>query len=167
MGGGQRKNLRIKFPRQPKPTTQQQWGTWKAYMHRSFLCEGTRLAHPISPIQKNQSKIPSDIETVIEMKSTQDSTMETLYEMMYQHMKTICGNINLLQDNGEQLKQALLDGYLVVAPCDGSLSQYEGDGTHAYISCEEGSWDNIIEGHTDTPSSDEISSQTTEHYGLI
>ena len=165
----QRRHEWINFPNIRPPTTAQ-WAVWKSFISRNFLRQGYTIYPPITtPIVREIKlyKAQPEEEQIKNMYAIEGTVIEII-EQMPKQLRVLIGTIKIPRDKGVMIKEALIKGECKGAS-DGSLINTFNErwGGHGYII--QTSKDSIerYEGYATTPTSDAMTSQTTEHYGLL
>ena len=159
----------ILIPNIRRPTNNQ-WKLWKSFIHRNFLSPGTRINPPIGE-QRDQTIIPrlpvSETSMLLGVKEGGNSLRQML-NCVPDNLKLMVGKIHLPEDEGLKIGESIVEGTCIGAS-DGSLiREYERTrGAHGYTLQEKDDERNGIDGWGPSPDSDDISSMTTEHYGLL
>ena len=91
-------------------------------------------------------------------------TIEEALDMLPAQLLTILGNLDIPRDGGTRMAEAIDSGQCVGAS-DGSMeqSQIQIEGGHGYALFHWNDDNNAIEGRAPTPTTDAMSSMTTEH----
>ena len=159
----------IEFPEMITPTNNQ-WKIWKEFIFRNFLSPGTTINPNLGEVCTKQ-RTPSLPESEVEKMARtmeEDSTLEEMVEVLPRSLRLLVGEITLPRDGGNALGESVVDGTCVGAS-DGSLVRdyTETKGSHGYVLSSTNPEVGEIAGWGPSPESDEMSSMTTEHFGLI
>ena len=159
----------IEFPEMIAPTNNQ-WKIWKEFIFRNFLSPGTTINPNLGEVCTEQ-RTPSIPESEVEQMARtmeEDSTLHEMVEVLPRSLRLLVGEITLPRDGGNALGESVVDGTCVGAS-DGSLVRdyTETKGSHGYVLSSTNPEVGEIAGWGPSPESDEMSSMTTEHFGLI
>ena len=158
----------INLPKLQKPTPLE-FSEWKDFIFRNFLA-GPFKVHP--PIQETYTpeKYEDSTDEVLLLQRIEmtQRTIKEIIDILPSELRMILGNIDIPQDDGVDMAQAIEEGRLVGAS-DGSVIKMEEEdrGGHSYILQYDTTCTNRIQGYGPTPVSDEVTSTTTEHFGFL
>ena len=168
-GSRRREHTTLNFPKIHKPT-EAQWRIWKSFIHRNFLSPGVTINPPLSNEKYNK--------TIIKKKKTEVEKIEDLYDkegtvqqILSQFpsvLHPMIGEVTIPEDGGLRLSESIVEGTCIGAS-DGSLLRnfYEVRGGFGYVLCQQDTDIGNISGVGISTMSDTMSSQTSEHQGLI
>ena len=162
-------NRSIKIPDIRRPTDNQ-WKVWTSFIHRNFLSPGIAINPQLGQATKKQGRprMPeSETDQLLKIK-VEDRGMEDILKSVPSNLRPMIGEFTIPEDEGLAISEAIVDGTCVGAS-DGSLIRtYDRTkGSHGYVIREVSDGNNAIEGWGPSPDGDDMSSMTTEHYGLI
>ena len=159
----------LQIPDIRKPTAAQ-WRVWKSFIFRNFLSPGLTI-HPAIQYEVTQEKPlgrkPSEIDTIVDLYGT-EGTLEEILLQFPTVMHPMIGQVTFPEDGGLQLCHRIVEGECK-GVSDGSLVKdfYEVKGGFGYVLSQNNSDHGSITGIGTSPETDEMSSQTAEHQGLI
>ena len=149
--------------------TEVEWKEWKDFIFRNFLIGAYNIHPPLQQkvcIEKfNDEK--SEAQNVIQI-VTSEKRLSQIMKELPDNISPIMGTINIPQDDGRDLAAAIESGS-VIGASDGSLHQdnkYHSGG-HAFSLQRWETNENRVVGYGKTPTSSNMSSTTTEYYGMI
>ena len=163
-------NQDIAIPPMRRPTVNQR-RVWKSFIFRTFLSPGTRINPPLGERINGDDKtlkLPnSETDEVLTME-TDDIGLKELMQNIPVPLRGMVGTIELPLDEGIAMSEVIVDSRCISAS-DGSLIRnfQKQEGAHGYAIRECGRENDDIIGYGPSPKSDDMSSMTTEHYGLI
>ena len=161
-------NSEIKFPPVRKPTYLA-WREWKSFIFRTFLRGAYKIHPPVTGKQQHTApQVPYDeIEKLQLLLPSTTSLYETITRVPSE-LQCLLGNITVPHDNGHLIIGALKEGTLIGAS-DGSVIQQDNKtwGGHSYSLQAWNTYDGRMNGNGPTPMTNNISSLTTELYGLL
>ena len=155
-----------RFPQMRKPT-KLEWSEWKEFIIRNFLAG----AYHVTP-RPLPNRIPMEInqnDEILQMqKIDRKLTLHEIITNLPDEWRQMLGNIKLPSDDGRHISCCLVDGN-VIGASDGSLIKHNdcSVGGHSYSLQGYDSDEMCIVGNAVTPQSTNMSSLTTELYGLI
>ena len=153
-----------------KPTDAQ-WRVWKSFLFRNFLSPGTTInpsiGNNVNNITRDPSRKPSEINSIIQLYGT-EGTLTEILESFPSELQPMIGSVEIPEDGGLALSHSIVEGECLGAS-DGSLMRtfYEVRGGFGYVLSNRTNDQGSIEGIGVSPSMDDMSSQTTEHQGLL
>ena len=162
-------NTTITIPEIHRPT-KNQWNIWKAFIFRNFLSPGTRI-NPSLGRERPTRSIPqlpvSETDILLDLQ-VDGMSMAAALEKIPTNLKVFVGRVDIPLDDGIRIGESIVEGTCIGAS-DGSLiREYERTrGSHGYAIGDMRGGLNGIDGWGPSPNSDDMSSLTTEHYGLI
>ena len=170
-GTKKHKHGKVTIPFIRKPS-QVEWTEWKEFIFRNFLAQGYNI-QPV-PTFTSAGYVPShsiDTDEVTSLLASIHSSLslQDMIQQVPEIWKSIMGTTSIPLDDGKELYETLLKGK-VIGVSDGSLQPKVDDiakGGHAYAIHTWNHDDNGMYGSAGTPSSTNMSSLTTELYGLI
>ena len=150
-----------------KPT-KLEWLEWKAFIFRNFLAGAYYITPQLQPISSWTGNTLKLNEVSMLECMNWNQPLPTIIEMLPPVWKQILGNIQLPDDDGEYVYKSIQNG-VAIAASDGSVVTIDNEsyGGHSY-SIQ--AWDtdkHRISGEAPTPHSTNVSSLTTELYGLL
>ena len=168
-GSERRENRRIRIPDIRCPTTNQ-WKTWKSFIFRNFLSPGIRI-NPILMLGNREYEPPSlpESETNILLRiPVEGLCLRDIISKVPANLQPMIGEVSIPTDDGLRISEAIVAGNCVGAS-DGSLiCNYDRTrGGHGYCLIDRNEEHEHLQGWGPSPDSDDMSSMTTEHYGLI
>jgi hypothetical protein len=161
-------NIQVRIPDIRKPT-KNQWNVWKSFLYRNFLSPGTSFNPPLGrrivcpfPL----SRPMSETDLLLELDANKE--WSEIIAAMPKSLQAMVGKVVLPSDDGLSISEAIVEGSCVGAS-DGSMvtTFQKKRGSHGYALSEVGSTSDDIVGYGPSPESDDMSSLTTEHYGII
>ena len=165
-GSEQHLHHSINFPPSLKPT-ELQWNEWKSFIFRNFLAKGYTITPPLieSQVKTNTPFLSNEIDGLSKVPCS--SSILQIVESLPPELHSIMGNIKEIQMI-DQLHESLCENNLF-GTCDGSLirSNPTSRGSHAYSLMHPSLNQCRIIGSSSTPSTTNITSLTTEMYGLL
>ena len=154
-----------------QPPTGAQWRIWKSFIFRNFL---GRPGYRINPTITMNTEIPTP--TTLRLSEDRiltdlwglDEPLATIMSKFPAELLPLLGKITLPEDDGLTMCHSILEGDCVGAS-DGSLLQgyNETQGGFAYTLNHSQHNRSSIQGYGPNPHSDDMSSQTSEHYGVL
>ena len=164
---GEKKTINIPKMRRP---TDNQWRLWKSFLFRNFLSPGTNINPKLGnniEVKDASLELPvSEIDTFLGL-DTNGVNLEGIRNLLPESLKCIVGELIIPDDGGLAISEAIVEGVCIGAS-DGSLvkdfRRYRG--AHGYALRGLGTNEDI-QGYGPSPTSDKMSSLTTENYGLI
>ena len=162
-------NNEIIIPNTRKPT-RNQWAIWKSFLFRTFLSPGTRINPPLG--QQLDRPPPmrrplSETDIILQLGNEYNGLTE-LIEQLPQSLKIMVGEILIPEDEGLSMSEAIVDGRCIGASDGSLLNEFQWKrGSHGYALRETGRTREDIVGYGLSPESDDMSSMTTEHFGMI
>ena len=168
-GSKNRSHPILKIPQIHKPT-EAQWRIWKGFIYRNFLSPGVYINPPLQGNCEDNKDIKRKA-TEVEMINSlygDDGTVEEILSRFPQELQIFLGEVSMPDDGGLRLSESIVEGECCGAS-DGSLLQGFNAvrGGFGYVLCQNNSDDSSIQGVGVSPASDEMSSQTSEHQGLL
>ena len=167
-GSVQRKHPYYEIPSIRKPT-KLEWSEWRDFIWRNFL-RGIYEVTPPLQWRRHECQGYQEARNEIQQLSTcnWNATLTTICSTLPTVWKQILGNIKCPSDDGAELAKQISLGQSIGAS-DGSLITMNDEeyGGHAYSLNVWGSDEHSIIGYAPTPRSTEMTSLTTELYGLI
>ena len=143
----------------------------KGFLFRNFLSPGTKFNPPLVMPSQHELGLPSlpvsKVRTFLDIED-ENLGLSELLSHAPRALRTFLGEIILPQDNGLYISEAIVAGECLGAS-DGSLIKgfKTIKGGHGYALRGRDSIKNEILGLGPSPTSDSMSSMTTEHYGLL
>ena len=164
-----RRSKQLNIPDLRKPTTAQ-WRVWESFIFRNFLSPGRAINPPLGdsdPLSPRLKKKLTETEKIQNLYGTEGS-LEEILQSFPDELQAMIGEVRLLEDGGQILCDSIVEGECLAAS-NGSLRQeFHGTkGGFGYVLCHQNSDTGSVEGIGISPDTDEMSSQTTEHQGLI
>ena len=168
-GTSSREHPTLSIPDIEKPTAAQ-WRVWKSFLHRNFLSPGVY----INPQLQNDrietvevKKRKTEIEIILEIYGKEGNIHEILSHFP-RGLLPMIGEVTVPDDGGLRLSQSIVEGDCIGAS-DGSLLRDYNDvrGGFGYTLCQRNTDIGSVQGIGVSTMSDEMSSQTSEHQGLI
>ena len=170
MEGTQRRaNNELAIPDKRRPTARQ-WQVWKSFLYRNFLSPGTMI-NPRLQNAREDRKTPqlpvSEIESLLSM-DTGSLSIHEIIARLPPSLQQMIGVLGQLTDEGLRVSESIVGGNCIGAS-DGSLqNRYESNrGSHGFALRDKDRGNIGIEGWGVSPCSDDMSSTTSEHYGLL
>ena len=165
----QRRHAWINFPVIQIPT-KAQWAVWKGFMSRNFLRQGYTIYPLIQlPLEKEmrQEKPITEVMMIRQLYIIPGTVSEKI-DLLPTQLKLIMGTVKGPKDKGIEIRDAIINGNCKGAS-DGSLVSESKKkwGGHGFLIQTDKESTERYEGFATTPSSDSMTSQTTEHYGLL
>ena len=150
--------------------SQLQWNIWKSFLYRNFLSPGTNINPPLTNEKDNRTppKLPvSEIDLMFVSTSGNESVRDMLLQLP-PSLKNMVGKCAIPDDDGLSISESIVAGRCMGAS-DGSLlrSYSRTIGSHGFALRDMDREQMGIDGWGLSPSSDDMSSMTTEHYGLL
>ena len=150
--------------------TEMQWKIWKSFLYRNFLSPGTKI-NPQLGNAVDSGTTPHLPTSEIDSLLCQDATGLSIIEIIAslpQSLQTMIGELDLIRDEGLAVSESIVDGTCIGAS-DGSLKStyHNKTGSHGYALRHKDASTTGIKGWGPSPESDDMSSTTTEHYGLL
>ena len=171
MNGNERGDkTQVSIPDIRRPTTSQ-WKVWKSFLHRNFLSPGMRInpgikwAADLEPVQPSR---PISESKQLENMWTDGLGLKEILRCIPPSLQQVMGEITIPIDDGEYISESIVSGTCIGAS-DGSLKKgfKESRGGHGFALRNQDNIKNEITGYCRSPTSDEMSSLTIEHYGLL
>ena len=162
-------NSVLNIPDTRRPT-RSQWEQWKSFLHRNFLSPGVTINPALGTRNENPNSpcLPeSDIVKMLRIGGEGKELAEIVNELP-ESLQQAVGEFSIPVDGGTRICEAIVEGTCIGAS-DGSLINEKGHsrGSHGYaLRVDQRNYQDIM-GWGPTPDSDDMSSMTTEHYGLI
>ena len=168
-GTKSRHNIMLNIPDVRRPTDAQ-WRVWKSFIFRNFLSPGLTINPPIRGSGEGHTRMvkkPTEVES-IEKLYGHDGSLQEILSMFPTEMHPLIGEISIPTDGGLQLSHSIVEGECMGAS-DGSLLKefHQVRGGFGYALSQFKSDDNSVHGIGVCPKADEMSSQTSEHQGLL
>jgi hypothetical protein len=163
-------NAEISIPDIRCPTTNQ-WRLWKAFIYRNFLSPGTTMNPPLGErveVDATALSLPkSELDTYLHQGCTYNASTCTVLKHLHPSLKCLLGKVVWPSDGGQGVSEAIVAGDCIGAS-DGSLiTQFRHqEGSYGYA-ISGATNNNRIVGYGHVPSTDKLSSMTTESHGLI
>ena len=150
--------------------TKRQWGQWRSFIHRNFLSPGLRINPPLGEVNEKRAtpQLPdSDTRKMLNIVPNEMGIRE-LIDLLPQSLRQSIGEVDIPEDGGVLIGESIIDGTCVGAS-DGSLIRENNNcrGSHGYALRVDNDEKDDIKGWGPSPDSDDMSSMTTEHYGLM
>ena len=164
-GSGKHVHDEVAFPEMLKPTNLQ-WREWKTFIFRNFLA-GSKQFHPtLGHLQKERRSTINEIQSLQESAITH-TTVQQFLDNLPPHLRQIV-KITVENCKAAAIAASCLNGTLVGAT-DGSLIDTKNGkrGAHSFLLIDEHTDQGMIKGSAPTPISTEMTSLTTEIYGLL
>ena len=147
-----------------------QWKVWKSFIFRTFLSPGTKINPPLGGTRRmrNKPSLPVSETSKLLQLPVEGLCFREVISRVPDNLKPMVGTVAIPNDGGEAIGEAIVDGNCIGAS-DGSLIRtYERTrGSHGYALRDKRDGKQQLEGWGPSPDSDDMSSMTTEHYGLI
>ena len=164
-----RTQMELSIPTMQKPTPSQ-WRIWKSFIYRNFLSPGININPHLQGERTTEypaTKKDTEAEKIVSLYGS-DGTIEEILEKFPTELHQMIGNFTLPTDEGLRLSESIVEGECIGAS-DGSMWKgfNEVRGGFGYVLCQSGSDEGNIHGIGISPMCDEMSSQTSEHQGLI
>ena len=164
-------NNDVNIPELRKPTPPQ-WNVWKSFLHRNFLSPGLTINPAIGWYENQQNtqlcRPVSERNLITNMICDDDMCLSEILQQMPTSLKSILGTVLIPPDDGVLVSEAIVSGTCMGAS-DGSLIRgfTSSRGGHGYVLSAETNTSMDIKGYGRSPTSDDMSSLTTEHFGLL
>ena len=164
-------HLTVNVPELQKPTSSQ-WGVWKSFLHRNFLSPGLKINPEIGWYENQQNtrecRPVSEMKCITNIIYDDDMCLRSILRQMPESLRSILGTVTIPPDDGVLISEAIVSGTCIGAS-DGSLRRgfKSSRGGHGFALREKNTTYSEIRGCGKSPTSDDMSSLTTEHYGLI
>ena len=150
--------------------TDNQWRIWKNFLFRNFLSPGVNINPPLGT---EYATVPpptlplSDTDKLLSIEA-EGRTLREIIELIPKSLTVIAGEVIIPEDGGIKMCDAIVEGRCIGAS-DGSLIRgfQRVRGAHGYALRDEENSSIEIAGYGPSPASDDMSSLTTEHYGVI
>jgi hypothetical protein len=118
-----------------------------------------------SPTFQSDRDAVGDFQCLIESISGSMTLMQR-FQCLPPKFRDIVGSVDVSDDEGQSIVQALKDG-VAVAASDGSYLEDEQKGSHAFKIVNKNWVEEYIKGAAMCPASDRMSSSPAEHYGAL
>lgn len=170
-GSTRYKHPEVSFPAQARPPAPA-WELWKSFIFRNFLGRGYRVHPHLVPapnwFYNTPTLKPTEGQFVQRLYTLDLRTLEEVRDFLPATLGDILGTMTTPDDNGKSISTAILEGYCIGAS-DGSLvSEYQRSyGGHAFSLHHFDTDEDCIIGRAPTPTTDTMSSLTTEQYGAL
>ena len=164
------KNKELNIPTIRKPT-RAQWQVWKSFLHRNFLSPGVTINPKLGEASRDECRPlrrrGTEIEQIMSLYGSEGGLAEIL-GLFPVELRSMIGEVTIPGDDGLKLSESIVEGECIGAS-DGSLMQdfYGVRGGFGYVVCQRNKDEGNVSGIGISPMMDEMSSQTTEHQGLI
>ena len=162
-------NDEILIPAIRRPTPNQ-WRIWKGFIFRTFLSPGTTINPKLGDkISNNDKKLLLPVSETDELLMMSNSDeIKDMIKLLPMALSTMVGETEIPKDGGLAMSEAIVDGRCIGAS-DGSLKRtfQHQQGSHGYALRETDRENDDLVGYGPSPKSDDMSSMTTEHFGLI
>ena len=139
------------------------WREWKEFLFRNYIKGNNKLMHPLQ--QANSYTENHEANKEGEITIHRKDSLEATFNEIPQNMREIMGKVSLPNDGGKQLVEAI-NGAGLIGASDGSVKG-DKDGSFAYSIQANNSDENRIMGYQKVPRSNEMSSLTSESYGML
>ena len=164
-----RRNDILQIPDIQKPTPAQ-WRVWTSFIFRNFLSPGRSINPPLEMTEVRKTKVKKKLTEVerIKLLDGSEGSVEKILELFPEELKSMIGEVTIPADGGQCISDSIVEGECVCAS-DGSLRQefHKVKGGFGYVLCHQNTDKGNIQGIGVSPETDEMSSQTSEHHGLI
>ena len=169
-GSKKRSHDYVTFSNDQKPA-ESQWKIWKAFIFRNFLGQPGYRINPQLQWNRGETIPPKERPTeahILKDLWGMDDSLASIMQRFPTELHPIVGQVTIPPDDGLTICHGILDGTCVGAS-DGSLLKgfKETEGGFAYTLNNYYHDDNKVYGFGPNPKSDDMSSQTSEHYGLL